>query len=135
MRLLGIDYGTARIGLAFTDTSLDLILPLGSINARIDDPFPIIKNIVSERIIDEIVVGLPLNKNSNDTEQSINTKSFIGKLGLILDKNIETVDESYSSVEAQGRMNEGLSINKSDGRLDSASACVILSRFLDRNPH
>ena len=131
MRCLGIDYGIARIGLAFTDTTLDLILPLDAIDVRaISDPFSVIKNIVDERNIDEVVVGLPLRPDLSETEQSKHTRNFIAKLNIVLDKQICTVDESFSSKEAGTYMTYDAYKDKSSGRLDSASACVILSRFL-----
>ena len=131
MRLLGIDYGMARIGLAFTDTSLDLILPLDAIDAKtIEDLVGFIQDIVVERHIDTVVVGLPLGIDASETAQSKHTRSFISQLNSVLDIDIVTIDESFSSVEAKTYLSGDIYNSQSSGRLDSASACVILNRFL-----
>ena len=133
MRLLGIDYGVARIGLAFTDTSLDMILPLDAIDVRRQsDPIQFISDIVKERQIDSVVVGMPLGLGSSETTQSIHTRSFVTKLDEAIGKESLIVDESFSSVEAGSDLPlPGSGKGRSDGRLDSASACVILRRFLN----
>ena len=92
---------------------------------------PVVKKEVAvEKNIDTVVVGLPLGIDASETAQSKHTRSFISQLNSVLDIDIVTIDESFSSVEAKTYLSGDMYKSQSSGRLDSASACVILNRFL-----
>ena len=77
MKLLGIDYGQSKIGLAIADSDTKTAVPFGV--AESDNLFAIIKDTIESENIDQIIVGLPLNMSGEETEQTELTKDFILK--------------------------------------------------------
>ena len=105
MRMLGIDYGEARVGIAITDElnitvqGLETIQRNGSdkvVLRRLDEIFEKYNN------VDTIVVGMPLNLNGTISERAKITEQFVHKLKCKYNKmKIETMDERLTTVEAQ----------------------------------
>ena len=136
MRILGIDYGEARVGIAITDglnitaQGLETIQRNGSdkvILRRLDE-------ILNQYEVDTIVVGMPLNMNGTISERAKVTELFIHKLKCKYNKlKIETVDERLTTVEAHKTMNF-LDINKNKKKniVDTISAVYILETYLNR---
>ena len=102
MRILGIDYGEVRVGIAITDAlnitaqGLETIARKGSdkvVLRRLDEIFEIYE-------VDTIVVGMPLNMNGTMSERAKITEGFIHKLKCKYNKmKIETIDERLTTVE------------------------------------
>ena len=119
MRILGIDYGQARAGIAITDELKITAQGLETINhngndkkllARLDE---IIKQYGS---IETIVVGMPIHMNGDMSKRAEITKMFIHKLKCKYNKiNIESIDERLTTVQAHRTMND-LEINKNKKR-------------------
>ena len=136
MRILGIDYGEARVGTAITDSlnitaqGLETIKRNGSdktILRRLDE-------ILEQYEVDTIVVGMPLNMNGTISERAKITEQFIHKLKCKYNKiKIETVDERLTTVEAHKTMNF-LDINKNKKKniVDTISAMYILETYLNK---
>lgn len=136
MRILGIDYGNARTGIAITDLlnitaqGLETIHNAGSdrvILKRLDE-------ILEQYEIDTIVVGKPINMNGTSSERTEITEKFIHKLKCKYNKlKIETVDERLTTVAAHKTMNF-LDINKNKKRniVDTISAVYILETYLNK---
>lgn len=136
MRILGIDYGEARVGTAITDSlnitaqGLETIKRNGSdktILRRLDE-------ILEQYEVDTIVVGMPLNMNGTISERAKITEQFIHKLKCKYNKiKIETVDERLTTVEAHKTMNF-LDINKNKKKniVDTISAVYILETYLNK---
>ena len=137
MRILGIDYGEARVGVAITDAlgitaqGLETIQRNGSdkiILRRLDEIF-------EDYEVDTIVVGMPLNMNGTISERAKITEQFIHKLKCKYNKmKIETVDERLTTVEAHKIMNF-LEINKNKKKniVDTISAIYILETYLNKS--
>ena len=137
MRILGIDYGDARTGIAITDAlnitaqGLETIHNEGSdkiILRRLDEIINQYNN------IDTIVVGKPINMNGTSSARTEKTEQFIHKLKCKYNKlKIETVDERLTTVAAHKTMNM-LDINKNKKRniVDTISAVYILETYLNK---
>ena len=136
MRILGIDYGEARVGIAVTDLlgitaqGLETIQRNGSdkvILRRLDEIF-------EKYEVDTIVVGMPLNMNGTMSERSKITEQFVHKLKCKYNKmKIETIDERLTTVEAHKTMNF-LEVNKNKKKniVDTISAVYILETYLNK---
>ena len=136
MRMLGIDYGEARVGIAITDAlnitaqGLETIQRNGSdrvILRRLDE-------ILATYEIETIVVGMPLNMNGTISERAKITQEFIHKLKCKYNRlRIETVEERLTTVEAHKTMNF-LEVNKNKKRdiVDTISAMYILETYLNK---
>ena len=136
MRILGIDYGEARVGIAVTDSlnitaqGLETIQRNGSdkiILRRLDEIFEIYD-------VDTIVVGMPLNMNGTISERAKITEEFVHKLKCKYNKlKIEKIDERLTTVEAHKTMNF-LDINKNKKKniVDTISAVYILETYLNK---
>ena len=136
MRILGIDYGEARVGVAITDAlnitaqGLETIQRNGSdkvILRRLDE-------ILEKYEVETIVVGIPLHMNGTLSERAKVTEGFIHKLKCKYNKmKIETIDERLTTVEAHKTMNF-LDVNKNKKRniVDTISAVYILETYLNK---
>ena len=136
MRILGIDYGDARTGIALTDAlnitaqGLETIHNEGSdkvILRRLDE-------IIDQYNIEIIVVGKPINMDGTSSGRTEKTEKFIHKLKCKYNKlKIETIDERLTTVAAHKTMNF-LDINKNKKRniVDTISAVYILETYLNK---
>jgi putative transcription antitermination factor YqgF len=118
MNTLAIDYGTKKIGLAYSVNGIISSLPMAKNDHHL---FQTIINLIDELKIDQVYVGISsgyLAKISND---------FVKTLQPMIKLNIETVDESFSTIEATSIQKH----NKSRQSIDSTSAAVILSRVIN----
>ena len=136
MRILGIDYGEARVGIAITDSlnitaqGLETIQRNGSdkvVLRRLDEIF-------ENYDVGTIVVGMPLNMNGSMSERAQITEQFVHKLKCKYNKmKIITIDERLTTVEAHKTMNF-LDVNKNKKRniVDTISAMYILETYLNK---
>lgn len=134
MRILGIDYGDSRVGIAISDPLLITAQGLETISYNGNDKILLsrIEEIVKEYEVKTIVVGIPLNMNGTKTERVEVTEKFIHKLKSRLGKiEIKTVDERLTTVEAHRTMNF-LDVNKKKKRsiVDTISAQYILETYM-----
>jgi len=132
-RIMGIDYGEKRIGLAISDPLLTFAYPL--ITLQNDSSF--LKNlsrILAEKKIIKVILGLPSERFKSSKELSIKVRKL--KTEIELKNKIEVVlwDEEYSSAIAKEKMIESVtkkSKRKEKDLLDRHSAAVILQEYLD----
>ena len=136
MRIIGIDYGDARTGIAMTDAlkitaqGLETIHNEGSdkkILKRLDE-------IIMQYEVDTIVIGRPINMNGTPSERTEKTESFIHKLKCKYNKlKIEVIDERLTTVAAHKTMSL-LDINKNKKKniVDTISAVYILEIYLNK---
>ena len=134
-RILGIDYGEVRVGLALSDLTQTIAKPFKTINYKnFDDLLDQLKMIIINNKVCKLVVGLPYNMKGEDTKQTIKVKEFISFLEFNLSYDIAFIDERLSSIEAEKtmhKMNIKTGHNKSD--IDKIAASVILQEYLDSN--
>lgn len=130
MTFLAIDYGTKKIGLAASVESV--ALPLCIIATK--NIFRELPEIVRERQIDTIVVGIADHMDGRISEQSVRTRSFIGKLASIVPKSVRIVewDERLTTNEARLSMTQ---MGNKDPRaqIDDIAASILLQSYIDRH--
>ncbi|MBN2480041.1 MAG: Holliday junction resolvase RuvX [Parachlamydiales bacterium] len=138
MRIIAIDYGKVRIGIAITDMNKTIAYPLKTIKASdtLEKTADIILNEVNAYFneIETIVIGLPLHLNNTESQMSKEVK----KLEEIIKskaKNIKIVlkDERLTSLMAERDLKDTFKMNrkKRSKNVDTLSACIILQNFLD----
>ena len=132
-RVLGLDYGERRIGLALSDPLRIIAKPLTIIDRKkTADHISRISEIVSERKITSIVVGLPLTLKGNYSKQTEIVLAFIDQLKSELHIPIMTVDERLSSVAAEKSLQaQAVKTGHNKGRVDETAAAIVLQEYLD----
>jgi putative holliday junction resolvase len=133
-RLVAIDYGTKRVGLAVTDPSKIIATPLDTVHSK--DVVQYLKNYDLKEDIEAFVVGNPKNLNNEDTNATILVKHFLNLLKKNFpDKPIHLMDERFTSKMALNAMIEG-GMKKKDRRnksnIDKISAVIILQSYLEQ---
>ena len=137
MRILGIDYGDARTGIAITDALNITVQGLETIHNQGSDRVILrrLDEILEQYEIDTIVIGKPINMNGTPSERTEITEKFIHKLKCKYNKiKIETIDERLTTVAAHKTMNF-LDVNKNKKRniVDTISAVYILESYINKN--
>ncbi len=123
MKILGIDYGSKRVGLAISDESETLARELDILSPS--EFWKSIEGIISEQAIEKIIIGLPLNMSGEVTDSTRRVQEFVDQLQERFTVPIEYMDERLSSVMA-GHLPGG---NKN---VDSLAAQIILQNYLDK---
>lgn len=130
VRILALDYGRRRIGLAVSDELGLTAQPLPALqreNRRAD--FARLREIVREKSIVRIIVGLPLHLSGRRGEMAEETSSFARRLEKQLGVPVEQLDERLTSWEAEQFAKESQRVQTTD--LDSLSAAVLLREYLE----
>lgn len=134
MRILALDVGDVRIGVAISDPLGIIASPLEVIDRRKIKAIKRILELVEEKRVDKIISGLPLSLDGTEKRQAEKVREFIGKLGKSL-RNIpiETVDERYSTVSADNMLKKTTKKNAKQKRkvVDKVAATIILQTYLD----
>ncbi|WP_029521772.1 Holliday junction resolvase RuvX [Persephonella sp. KM09-Lau-8] len=130
-RVLALDVGNKRIGVAYSDPFGISANPLPIIQND-EKVFEKIKELVKEYDIGTIVIGLPLTLKGEEGEQAQKTKEFAEKLKQeIPDIPIKFVDERFTTTLAERQLRETTKKSKRKQKLDSVSAVYILKTYLD----
>ena len=136
-RILGIDYGTRRLGLALSDPSATIAQPLPTILRRAGKRPPVqaLAGIVHEQEVAEIVIGLPLSLSGDETDWTAEVREFGAKLAQRTGVPVNYLDERMTSVQAEKTV-RSLGLKRSEReqkeRVDAAAALLILQAYLDR---
>ena len=136
MRILGIDYGDSRVGIAITDELGITAQGLETIHNDGRDKHVLsrIAELLEKYTIETFVVGMPISMNGEKTERAEITEKFIHKLRCRFPKiKIETIDERLTTVAAHRTMNY-LNIDKSKKKeiVDTISAVYILETYMNK---
>ena len=134
-RLLGIDFGTRRIGLALSDPTGTLASPLPFLeNTGIPEVVSKLKELVQSHGVETVVVGLPRNMDGTYGPSADKVREFISQIQPQLSAKIVTQDERLTTAQASRGLSQiGLSQRELRKKVDSSSASLILQQFLDRN--
>ena len=131
-RILGIDYGDVRIGLALTDPLKIIASPFRTIQNRNNDF--IIKEldlIINEKKIETLVIGLPIGLNNQETIQTKKVRLF-ADLIKILEIPIYFQDERLSSISAKKSLIvQNIKTGSNKSMIDKAAAAIFLQQFID----
>lgn len=133
MRILGLDIGEKRIGIAMSDPLGIIASPLTKIDSTVTrTAIAAIVELVHKHEVERIIAGLPYSLDGSMGPQAHRVANFINKLSKRLDIPIETWDESYTTVAAEGKMLEaGIRKDKRKKQIDAAAAALILQEYLD----
>ena len=134
-RVMALDVGERRIGVAVSDPTRTLAAPLTTLRAQPrDHVLQRIAQLTREHEIVELVVGLPLTLSGEVGPQAKSVYGFIETLQAAVSLPIHTFDERLTSVEAERIMVElGLKPEQRRARIDEVAASIILQDFLDAN--
>lgn len=133
-RLIAIDPGTKRIGVAVCDELRITIRRLPIIHrSSWKKLLAKIKDILDEYDAAALIVGLPYNSDGSESEMSAEARRMAGNFAASLDVPVFLQDERVTTYEARGRLwAAGVTAGEMAKRLDSEAAAIILEDFLDR---
>ena len=132
-RLLAIDYGERRIGLAISDPTGTIASPAGGIVRRAGKRPPIAEIIRRAEALEArgFIVGLPLDGNGDDTPRSMETRRIADELGKRTGMPVDLLDERYTTAAALRAIREmGGSTKGRKGDVDALAATVLLQHAL-----
>jgi putative Holliday junction resolvase len=134
-RVLGLDLGQARIGVAISDDRRRVAVPLGTIRTGAPQDVKAIATIVRTNGVSEIVVGHPLRMSGSSGEAADQAEKFAHALRGFLEIPVHLQDERLTTVQAH-RALSGAGLSGRDRRavVDESAATLILQAYLDR-PH
>ena len=132
-RILGVDYGERRIGLAISDPLGIIASPLKVIDRKKTiDYVSAILEIAKERDVNKIVVGMPYTLKGGHSKQTHIVTEFISELFNLGKIQIIPVDERLSTVSAEMSLHEqGIKTGHEKERVDEIAALIILQEYLD----
>ena len=133
-RILGIDFGARRIGVAISDPSGIIAQGLDTIEYKeIDDAFDVLGDILSTFEVSEAVIGLPLTLKGVAGESVDRVMKFADGLKSRFDVPISYLDERFTSVMAERSLREmGEEPSRKKGRIDKVAATILLQDHLNR---
>lgn len=136
-RILAIDFGTHRLGVAVSDPSSVVALGLPTIErTNLKEDIVRIGEYVAEYGVGEIIVGRPLSKSGEENAMSRRAAEFAKKLSERLGCRVTLWDERLSSAEANRVLRgAGLGIEKRRRAVDRVAATLILQNYLDWRSH
>jgi len=134
MRILGIDYGTRRLGLAISDEDEIMALPLPMLrrSRSLNRDLMALRSVIRERKIESIVVGLPLNMDGSRGEMAEQAEAFAEALRTSARIPVDGYDERRTTQDAEASLVKAdLSRRQRKNLRDSVAATIILQAFLD----
>jgi len=128
MRVLGIDFGSKRTGLAISDETGTVAQPVGYVTGGANE----VAKVAAERGAGKIVVGLPRRLDGTSSEQTELTQKFIAALQQATTLPVESWDERLTSAQAERVLLEG-NVRRADRKQkrDQLAATILLQSYLD----
>ena len=131
-RILGIDVGEARVGVAVSDDLGMLAHPLETVPVKVGNPMKRVAEIMQREKIDTAVIGLPRNMNGTYGPAADKAREFAAKLQAVLPCTVKFWDERLTTVAAQKQLHEvGRTTKNSRAIIDQVAAQLILQGYLD----
>jgi putative Holliday junction resolvase len=136
-RIMGVDYGTARIGIALSDELQMLAHPAETIVvAKTPDPARRIAELAQKNEVTRIVVGLPRHMNGSEGASAQEASNFAEKVKALVPCEVRTWDERLSTVAAHRALREaGKSSRQTRKYVDQVAAQMLLQGYLDSLEH
>lgn len=133
MRILALDHGTKRIGVAVSDEMKMIASPLEYISA---EPFAAflarLKEIIREKEVELILVGMPRNMDGSYGPAALKVQEFVAVLKTAITIPIKTLDERLTTVQAQRFLIQGnVRREKRKEKVDKTAAAILLQSYLD----
>jgi len=138
VRVLGIDYGERRLGLATSDETGTFAFPAGVIErTKLARDMAALREVIREREIDRIVLGLPLHLSGREGDAAGAAREFAARIERDLDVPVEWIDERFTTVDAERALREqGISGKRGKRKrkqlVDTTAATLLLRAWLDR---
>lgn len=130
MKVLAVDFGDRRTGLAATDATGKIAVPLPTLTGLTQERCAAaIATLARERATEIVVVGLPLDADGSRGPRALKTLAFVGRLRKVAPCPVTTIDESHTTDEAHERLAE-LPAARRRRLADQVAAIVILERYL-----
>src|SRR5437870_7540894 len=132
-RVLGIDYGRKRLGVAVSDPLGLMAHPLPTIQNTGDDAaLAALARLCAEKEVTRIVIGLPVNMDGSRGPMALEVQDFARRLAGLARLPVETWDERLTSYDAESRLAEaGLRWKARKKRVDQVAAALILQSWLE----
>jgi putative Holliday junction resolvase len=132
-RLLGVDYGSVRVGLAVSDADHRIASPLATYHRRDSEQDAAwIRALVEEEQIGQIVIGLPVHLDGREGKKAAEARAFGRWLGETTGLPVVCWDERFTTVEAEGFLaSAGLTKKRRQARRDRVAAQILLQSYLD----
>ncbi|MBR9989432.1 MAG: Holliday junction resolvase RuvX [Gemmatimonadetes bacterium] len=136
-RIIGIDYGERRIGIAISDPTATIAQPLTVLTRRAGKRPPVqaVADLIAEHGAEHVVIGLPLTLAGDESDWTREVRAFGDKLAERAGTGVSFADERMTSVVAE-RAVRSLGLRRRERqqkeRVDSAAAILILQAHLDR---
>ena len=135
-RILGLDPGERRIGVAISDASGTIATPIEFIDRKIEDYERRLRDLCSEWEIAEIVIGLPVSLDGTEGPAAQRARDFSRDVTDLTDLPVLFQDERFTSVTAEQALIEGGVRRRSrTTKRDQVAAAVMLQGFLDKRRH
>jgi putative Holliday junction resolvase len=133
MRILGLDHGSKRIGVALSDELAMIAQPQQYLPAQpLAECLRQLKEIIDSRQVGEVLVGLPRNMNGTYGPAAESVRAFIEALQQVVTVPIKTWDERLTSTQANRALIEtGLRREQRRERVDQTAAAILLQSYLD----
>jgi len=134
-RLLGIDFGTVRIGLSLSDPTRTLASPLPFLdNNSPSQVISALSALIETHQITGLVIGMPRNMDGTYGPSAQKVRDFIAQIQKSISLPITPIDERLTTAQASKQLSSiGLNQKQLRKKVDSSSASLILQQYLDRN--
>jgi putative Holliday junction resolvase len=132
-RLLGVDFGTVRVGLAVSDPDRKIASPLATYTRRgKDQDAAFFRRMVEDEAIGTIVVGLPIHNDGREGHKAREARAYGQWLRETTGRPVKFWDERFTTVEAEGfLLDAGLTSKRRKERRDRVAAQILLQGYLD----
>ena len=133
MKILAIDHGDKRMGIAASDPLGMMAHPLEFIPSEPFDGFLVrLKEILAERETEQIIVGMPRNMDGSIGPQALKVEDFVAVLKKSVTVPVRTWDERLTTVMAEDKLREaGVSMRDAKKKVDASAAAVMLQDYMD----
>ncbi len=134
-RIMGLDYGKARIGVAFSDLSATISTADHIYKAQSQESdIAYFSKLIKEKSVSLVVIGLPLNADGTESEMSAVVRKFGELLADASGVKVAFQDERFTSFEAEELLKEAhIKWEKRKELLDKVSAQIILQNYMDEH--
>jgi len=135
-RLLGVDWGEKRIGIALSDESRSIAQPLTTLTRRSGKRFPMrdLMALATQHAVTGVVVGLPLEADGSDGEPAAAARALAADIGRVAALPVTLWDERMSTARALHTVQElGGSTRGRKADVDALAATILLQHYLDAN--
>ena len=132
LKLIGIDFGNSRIGVASGQMLTKTATPIATIAAKKGEPqWHELDKLIKQWRPSDIIIGLPIDAKDQETKITKQARAFAEKIGLRYHKPVHLISETFSTREARWRLEEIQQKSNRHLKVDALAACVILETWMN----